>query len=286
MLDLLFSVLSSACIFIAFKLFPKYKVYTLYGIIVNYATAASLGLLFYFQEEQTAWPESMPWIWGCLVLGVLFIVIFNLMARTAQEIGVGIASVATKMSLVIPVLFGLIFLKETVSTIQIGGIVLALAAVYMITAPEGTKQSVSSKTLWLPLLIFLGSGVIDTSINFIREGYLTDTLFPLFSCLVFAVAAVSGIVFSGLQRGHLPRPKLRDLAGGIALGIPNYFSIYFLLRALNMDDWGSATIFTLNNVAIVVLTTLIGIFLFKERLRLMQSLGILLALTSIVLLAL
>ena len=285
MLDLLFSVLSSACIFIAFKLFPKYKVYTLYGIIVNYATAASLGMLFYFQREQAVWPESMPWIWGCLILGVLFIVIFNLMARTAQEIGVGIASVATKMSLVIPVLFGLIFFKEVVSALQIGGIVFALVAVYLITSAGGTKQSVSSKTLWLPLLVFLGSGVIDTSINYIREGYLTDDLFPLFSSMVFAIAAVVGIVFSGFQRGSLPRPKLRDVLGGISLGIPNYFSIYFLLRALNMDDWGSATIFTLNNVAIVVLSTLIGIFLFKERLRLLQSLGILLALTSIVLLA-
>ena len=123
MVDLILSILSSALIFVAFKLFPKYKVYTLYGIVVNYATAASLGMLFYFGSADKLWPGYQPWMLGCVILGILFILVFNLMARTAQEIGVGIASVATKMSLVVPVLFGLLFYKEKTEGFQLIGIV-------------------------------------------------------------------------------------------------------------------------------------------------------------------
>jgi drug/metabolite transporter (DMT)-like permease len=286
MADLLLSVLSSALIFVAFKLFRQYKIYTLYGIVVNYATAASLGMLFYFGSPGNHWPGGQAWMLGCLILGILFILVFNLMARTAQEIGVGIASVATKMSLVVPVLFGLLFLNERTDLFQLIGIVLALVAVYLITAQKGGDKALSRSVLWLPVLVFLGSGIIDTSINFLREQYLNDALFPLFSSLVFAVAAGGGLVFFALNRSSLPALKMRDILGGIGLGIPNYFSIYFLLRALNQESWGSAMVFTLNNVAIVLLSTLIGIFLFKERLRILQGLGIAIALVSIVMLAL
>ena len=285
MTDLGLSILSSVLIFLAFKLFPKFKVYTLYGIIVNYGTAASLGLFFYFIVDQSAWPGLEGWMLGCLFLGVMFILVFNLMARTAQEIGLGIASVATKMSLVIPVLFGILFYKENASTLQIIGIILALISVYLITAKKENSTSVKSNVLWLPVFVFLGSGVIDTSINYIRESSLTDGLFPLFSCLVFGIAALSGIIYSLSKRDVLPPFHQRDLVGGIGLGIPNYFSIFFLLRALNQDIWGSALVFTLNNVAIVVLSTLVGILLFKEQLKPVAGLGIALALISIIFLA-
>ena len=286
MADLALSVLSSVFIFLAFKLFPRYQVYTLYGIIVNYGTAASLGLFFYFFLDGSSWPGLQPWMFGCLFLGVMFILVFNLMARTAQEIGLGIASVATKMSLVIPVLFGILFYRETASSSQVLGIVLALVSVYLITAKKGASGRMSNRALWLPLLVFLGSGLIDTSINYIRESSLTDRLFPLFSCLVFAIAALSGFLYSLTKKSVLPPFRGRDLLGGIGLGIPNYFSIFFLLRALDQEIWGSAMVFTLNNVAIVVLSTVVGILLFRERLKSIAILGIALALISIVLLAL
>lgn len=76
------------------------------------------------------------------------------------------------------------------------------------------------------------------------------------------------------------------MLGGIALGIPNYFSIFFLLRALQNDRWNSASIFTINNVAIVMFSTVLGIMLFNEKLSLTNWLGIMLAIISILLVAL
>ena len=77
----------------------------------------------------------------------------------------------------------------------------------------------------------------------------------------------------------------KNLLAGVALGIPNYFSIYFLVQALRIPYLDSATVFTLNNIAIVIVATLTGILLFKEQLSKQNWLGIILAVSSIAIIA-
>ena len=133
MLYLALSVLSSTWIFVVFKLYDVYKVQTLIAIIVNYFTACSVGLLLYDQPLEIQQILGASWIWGPIFMGVLFITIFNLMAKTSQVAGVSVASVATKMSLVIPVLLGVLLYREQLSAFETIGILLALAAVYLVS---------------------------------------------------------------------------------------------------------------------------------------------------------
>ena len=53
---------------------------------------------------------------------------------------------------------------------------------------------------------------------------------------------------------------------GILLGIPNFYSIYFLMMALNNEMSGSVFFPTLN-CSVIALSSLLGIYLFKEKLR-------------------
>lgn len=286
MLDLALSVLFSSFIFVIFKLFAIYKVETLYAIITNYVVACIVGFSFYKGSVSISEIPEKPWFWGTLALGFLFILVFNLMAKTSQEIGISVASVATKMSLVIPVLFGLVLYNEKLGPIKIIGILLALAAVYFASVKE-KSISVRKETLVLPLLVFIGSGLVDTSIKYLEETYIAKSEFPLFSSTVFASAAVAGIVFMLIKAIDRPlKVNLRNILGGIVLGVPNYFSIYFLLRALNGQGLNSASIFTINNVAIVMFSTLLGIVLFKEKISPKNWGGIALAVISIFLVAL
>ena len=285
MLDLALSILCSSLIFVIFKLFDVLKIQTLYAIITNYIVACTTGLLFYDGEINVSQVYETNWFWGTLALGVLFIIVFNIMAKTSQEVGVSVASVATKMSLVIPVLIGVILYKETLSTLKIVGIILALAAVYFASVKDSTVK-LSKKTLVLPILVFLGSGIIDASINYFRETKLTSVEFPIFSATVFAAAAFTGLIFILLKAIKQPlKTNFKNILGGIALGIPNYFSIFFLLRALQNDQLNSASIFTINNVAIVMFSTLLGIVLLKEKLIPKNWAGIALAVISILLVA-
>ena len=74
---------------------------------------------------------------------------------------------------------------------------------------------------------------------------------------------------------------LKTILGGIVLGLVNFGSLYFLIKALQLDGWSSATVFTLNNVGIVMLSTLVGKFFFKEQLLPKNWAGIALAIVSI-----
>jgi uncharacterized membrane protein len=58
------------------------------------------------------------------------------------------------------------------------------------------------------------------------------------------------------------------------------------VKALRSDLLDSSGIFTVNNVAIVMISTLFGIILFKEKLSTKNWLGILLAIISIFLVTL
>lgn len=285
MLDLALSVLFSSLIFVIFKLFSVHKIETLYAIVTNYVIACIVGLLFYKGEITISEIPAKPWFWGTFALGLLFILVFNLMAATAQKVGVSVASVATKMSLVIPVLFGVFVYKEDLGVVKILGILLALAAVYFASV-KTNKISVQKSSLILPILVFLGSGVIDTSIKYIQEIYISENDYPIFSASVFASAALIGIVYILSKAFKKPlRINVKNVLGGICLGIPNYFSIFFLLRALQSDTLNSSSVFTINNVSIVMFSTLLGILLFKEKISLKNWFGIVLAIISIVLVA-
>lgn len=288
MWDLIWSICCSSIIFVVFKLFKTYKADTFHAIIVNYFTALGVGLLV--NQEPILFEElaQKTWLTGAILLGAFFILIFNLMAATSQNLGVSVASVATKMSLAIPVIAGLILYEEHLNTMQFIGIGLALFAVYF-TAYKEKREGLNAelRTMILPLLVFLGSGIIDTSIKYLQHTMIPENEYSLFSAVVFGFAGLTGILVLLFKNPKtLTRIRPVNILGGIALGIPNFFSIYFLLRALKFDGLNSASVFTLNNVAIVMLTTLLGIVLFRESLSRKNWIGILLAIISILLISL
>ena len=283
MIDLALSVFFSSLIFVIFKLYKRYQINTVHAIIINYITACLVGLLFY--EGQTG-IDDIPyksWFIGSLCLGVLFILVFNLMARTSQQLGVSVASVATKMSLVIPVILGVWLYNESLGVVKMIGILLALIAVYFSSAKKSNLE-LRSSNWYLPLFVFLGSGIIDGSIKYLEEYHVGQNEFSIFTSSIFAAAALTGVLFITARSFKIQSKwQARDLLGGIALGVPNFFSIYFLLRALQSPHMNSASIFTINNVAIVMLSTLLGIALFRENLSPKNWTGIAIAVISIVL---
>ncbi len=283
MLDLILCILLSSLLFVIFKLFEVYRVQTLYAIVVNYTVACAVGFFLFEGEATVPQVVQKPWLPYTVALGLLFITVFHLMAQTSQQLGVSVASVASKMSLVIPVLLGVLLYKEHLSFLTIIGVILALTAVYL-TSLKKKSVVVKLESIKLPLLLFIGSGLIDASIKYFQERLIATADFSLFSASVFGSAALFGTLLILLMWFKTPiKFNLRNILGGIALGVPNYFTIFFLLRALKYGGLTSASVFTIVNVGVVLLSTLLGILLFKEKLSLKNWAGIVLAIISIVL---
>lgn len=282
MIYLLLSVLSSIGIFVIFKLFDKYKINTLQAIVVNYVAAFALGFSFYDKPIELALLVNETWFLAAIGLGFLFITIFNVMALTAQKNGLSVVSVASKMSVIIPIVFGIYVYNESVGFQKVIGIVLALIAVFF-TSVKQKHTAILSQSIYLPIILFFGSGIIDTSVNHFAP---KDNM-QLFLATIFGIAGIIGILIICYKSIKMKSNfKIKTIPFGIILGVLNYCSMYFLLKALRVDGFESSSIFTINNVAIVAISTLVGLFLFKENISHKNWAGILVAIISIILVTL
>ena len=286
MIYLLLSILASTIIFIIFKLFEKFQINIFQAIVVNYCIAFTTGILSYNGTITISQLPNLDWFYYTLILGALFIIVFNLMAITTQKSGLSVVSVATKMSVVVPVLFGLLYYNESLGTVKLIGIAIALIAVYLTSNKSKQGITVNRKSIVLPILVFIGSGIIDTSIKFLEDTYVANNDVPLFSAIIFLAAAIIGFIIIIIQvmSGNF-KFEFKNVIAGICLGVPNYFSIYFLVKTLRSDILESSGIFAINNVSIVTLSTFAGIFLFKEKLIRKNWIGIGLAILSIILIS-
>ena len=284
MINLLLSILFSTSIFVIFKYFNIYKVNTLQAIVVNYFVAFIIGMIDADAFVKLPTVINQPWFLGALVLGGLFVSVFFVMATTSQKNGVSVASVAGKMSVVVPIISGVILYNESLTALKIVGMFLALVAVYLSSVKEG-ENTLGKSSLLFPVLLFLGSGVIDTVLKYIETNYVSDVAF--FSGSLFGIAFLFGVLILLYNRiVNQEKLVLKSIFAGIALGVPNYFSIIFLIKALKIESLDSSTLFTINNVAIVVVSTIVGLILFKESFSLKNKIGIGLAILGIVLVAL
>jgi drug/metabolite transporter (DMT)-like permease len=250
--------------------------------VVNYIVACLCGILAYDGVVSAGEILDKDWFLYTTALGILFIIIFNLMAITTQRNGLSVVSVATKMSLVIPIIFGLLYYKESLGIFKFIGIVLALVAVYLASVKSKSGLRINRSNLMYPFLVFIGSGIIDSSLKYLEDTHVAKDDIAIFSSMIFAAAAVAGLLLllGQMIKGTF-RFKIKNVIGGIFLGIPNYFSVYFLVKALRSDILESSGIFTVNNVAVVMTSTLVGILLFHEKLLPKNWVGIGLAIISI-----
>jgi len=284
MFYLLFSICISSFLFVIFKLFDVLRINTFQAIVVNYLTAAVLG--FNLSNNSISFQEipSQPWFLGAFLLGIMFILVFNVMALTSQKNGLSVASVSSKMSVVIAIIFGVWYYEESIGLVKLIGILLALVAVYLTSIKEKNEVVKKNKDFLFPILLFFGSGAIDTSLKYVETSFVAEGGVPLFSATIFGCAFVLGVIVLTYQKvkGILSF-EFKSILGGILLGVPNYFSIVYLLKALSTEGMESSTAFTLNNVGIVILSTLFGLFIFKEKLISKNWFGIVIAIVSIIL---
>lgn len=275
----------NVAISVLLKLFGRYDIHSLQAIVVNYCVCVVTGCIFTGTipfNEATVQASWFPWT---LLMGVAFISIFNLMAHCTQTNGITTMVLANKLSLVIPVVAALMMYREDASAYKIAGIVLAFPAVYLVTKTGDTKEA--GNTLFWPALLFVVSGGLDTLLNYIQGTHIhTEEAQAACTIICFATAAVAGmILLIALVIMGKTRIQLKNVVAGICLGIPNFFSIYFLVKALQSNMFQSSATIPLMNVSILVATSVVAMLLFKERAGRLRIAGLLLALLAILLIS-
>lgn len=289
LLLLIASIILTAWLTIAFKIAAHFGISNLQAIVYNYTVCVITGSVVNGSFPVNHSLIEQPWLPWALLMGCCFISLFNLAAYIVQKIGVAVATVAYKLSLVIPFVFSLYLYHEKSTVLKISGVALALVAVWFTTRPQ--KKGLPGKrvnwVLWLmPLLLFAGSGLLDTMIKYVEQTYISAANQDTYLITAFCMAATVGLLVL-LFLFITKRQKFsgRAVVAGVCIGVPNYFSIWCLMGALKGYTGNSSAVIPINNMGIVLITALVAWLVFKEKLSAINWLGIVLSLGAIALIA-
>ena len=275
MISLILTILLTVVLFICFKEFSKRNINTHQAITFNYLTASLLAFIFY--EKSISFIEiiNSNWIFPTIALGVFFIIMFNVMAKTTQRLGISIASMASKISLIIPVIGAILLQENNISYTNGLGILIAIIAIYL----AFKKKHNSNQSIYIAIILFFGTGILDIFLDYIQHNLLeNNNQSSQFIIVVFFIAFIAGLIKIILSKEKI---KSRNIIAGIFLGIPNYLSIYYVL--ISLEKLGGVIVFPILNISVVLLSTILSFFVYKEYLNTLNWTGIILACISIIL---
>ena len=280
-------VLSNIALVLCFKLYPRYGVDTFTAIVLNYWISTALGSLMLGHIPLfTHVPFDFPWMYAAVALGILFITGFTVIGLSVRYVGMAITSTMQKMSLLLSTSFALIFYHEPAGILKVSGILLSIVAVVMVTYHKTSGQKAFVQLLpflVLPLGALLFSGAIESILYYVQAESLVVHGNVAFTTYAFGIAGIIGaviLIIRVILKQH--RVTWRDVAGSIALGTPNFFSIYLILVLLKLGFPGSV-LYPVLDIIILILSAIIGLVVFRERLNRINIAGLVIALLAIIL---
>lgn len=273
---LLLAVFGSGVIPVLFRAFDRVGVNLFWAIPANYIVCVLIGSLLTAEPLSLSQLSSSPWIPFAVIQGVLLAVNFFLLAHTAQRVGVAVAALASRLSVAIPSRLAFVLYGDSLTAMKIGGLLAALLALYLCTAPEkNTSTSTARLFQIMPILVFMTFGAYFTILKYLQTYYLDHSSYHSYVMLGFVFAFLSSIVI-GISKGVLSSAdfRLKHILAGIFLGGVNYAAVYVLLQVLALQGWQSSQIFPIYSVGVVGVSAVLAVLLFRERLSKRKTIGL------------
>jgi drug/metabolite transporter (DMT)-like permease len=268
-------------------MFDKYKIDNQQAIVVNYFVCVLTAGVAAGGNPIPLPLHQQAWFIHSILLGALFILVFNIMALAVQKSGIMIATIFQKMSLIAPTFLAILFYNESSGYMKWSGILLAIVSIVLISYNSDNKsQTIKPESLLLfPALTFLGSCMIDSSIFLIeKQGFVQNGDIGFVATLFLFAGITGAIIWLYQYISGKTNFAWKNVIAGICLGVPNFFSIYLLFVALQQGIEGSV-VFPVNNAGVLLLSSLYGILIFSEPLNRYKIAGFFLAIMAILLIS-
>ena len=284
MLYLILAIVFSTGVFVAMRLFERFKLNNHQALMWNYVFAAGTGFLMCKQLDTPAQLIDESWFGLSILTGFWFIFTYLLMTASTQRSGVTVTSLSSKLSVVLPSLAGVVLFGEKLNFVATMGIVLALVALVLVVGGKNTTNKDFKINWLLPVLIFFGTGTGDILMKLTEQQNTSDDMSFMIAFIYF-IAMLFGIliVAHDLIRGK-SKWMWKNAIGGIGLGVINFFSTFCVYHAMRCFD--NVVLFPIYNIGVVSLTALTGWLLFKEKLTWKNYLGLAIAIIAVILITL
>lgn len=217
-------------------------------------------------------------LWALIIgsiAGAFFFLSFIYYQKSVRENGAGLSGTFAKLGILIPMIFSILLWRELPTALQWIGILLALISIVIVNLSKKTRQMFEIN---LTLLMLFSFGGIAEFSNKIFQKYALNAYKDVFLFAVFFVAFLISLTYTRLKKSPVTR---RDLILGLAVGIPNLFSSYFLILAL--DTITTSVAFPIYSAGSIVLINLGSLLIYKEHIQNKNKIAIALTLVALVL---
>jgi len=276
MLFLILSVICSVTVGVIFKIARTYKTPSAQIVACNYVFALALCYLF-FSPDLTVLDSSSPWK-ILISLGFLMPAVFLFLATSIKHMGIAKTDVAQRLSLIISIIGASLFFGEQFSGLKLTALMFGFPAIVLIL----DKPAENKESKWIyPALVLFGFGVIDLlfkQIALTSSLPFTTSLFVLFSISLVIMALINGyeMLFANTKM------EFKSIIFGGLVGIFNFGNIFFYLKAHQVFAQNPSTVFAGMNMGVIMIGSLVGIFVFKEKVTKLNLIGLLLALFAVI----
>ncbi len=261
MFPLLLTILCSTSIALILKYSDTRKGNPVLLLCGNYFTAAVISLILIVSEKDLG-SSTGTFLFGA-GLGLLFFIGFFVFAIAISKAGVSLSAVSSRLSVIIPVGLSVIIYNENPSMFQSAGIILALITILLFYFSIRKFSSGSfNKSDYLYLILLLAAIGINDFCFKIFQNWRPAGEKNFFIFIIFSFAFIYSLAYVLFKK---IRMNYRTLSTGLLLGIPNVFSSYFMIDALNTLP--AVIVYPAINIGIIVLTTFAAFLIWKEKLN-------------------
>ncbi|MBB5621134.1 drug/metabolite transporter (DMT)-like permease [Pedobacter cryoconitis] len=281
MIYILLSISCSVTVAVLLKLAKRYNIHVLQAVMWNYLAAIILSYIFFRPElaQLVAVPTTLA-----IAIGVLLPVLFLILGASVRNIGIVKSDIAQRLSLFIPILASLYLFGENFGGLKVAGLLVGFVAIVLTLSRKSTVKTETNSYVY-PILVFIGFGLIDVMFKKLaldKSIPYTSTLMVIF-CISFIIAAV---ILGYVVLVRKKKVELINFFCGIVLGCFNFGNILFYMKAHRAMADNPSTVFAAMNMGVIILGSIIGIVLFKEKVSKLNYVGIAMALAAILLITL
>ena len=276
--------------------FPK-KVKNIFRYYAYSKALSALGaLVFLILEMQHAAVSVSPAAVLIAALSGAFLLIGSYCGTLSMQSGtMALTSMFSTAGVIIPCIAGIFMFGEPLSLLQTVGLVLFLIAAYLLTVSTKTKTGkLTAKQVLLLIISLIGNGMVML-MQKIYAAWLPGSSVSVYSFMTFFIpCVVMALLGSNLFFRHEKAeenatdtdtekfPKKLLLFGALAA-----IAVLIInqLATICAGILPSVVLFLFINGGNTVIATLVGIFLFGEKINLRNAIGILLGIASLALIA-
>lgn len=269
MIPLFLTILCSTSIALILKYSDTKKNEPIVLLSGNYLVAAVISFVI-IQVNVTEIPGTTTIIFSS-ALGLLFIISFFLFAVAVGKAGTALATISSRLSVVVPITFSIIIFNESPSLYQFAGFAFTAVTIlfFSLSVKEGEELKQGFKKYLLLLLVLIGIGVNDFCMK-IYKSLDIPAQEPWFVFLIFTSAFIYSILYISIRRIKISK---HTFLMGMGMGVPNVFSTIFLLAALGQLE--AIVVYPVINIGIILFTAVGAYAFWKEKLNIYGTVALL-----------